>query len=113
MIEKDYDYFFGEEAQLRNQQMIRDFAKYKSQRVAIESFKKSKHSELMIQAQKEGIKSLGAQEAFAYSHSDYVSLIKALEIATRKEAELYFQIRMFENEIEVWRTEQANNRKLL
>lgn len=114
MIDKDYDYFFGEEAQLRNMKMIDDYAEYKSRRVAIDSYRKSRAAELMIVAERtEGIKALGNQEKYALSHPDYISLIKALEVATRKETELQFRIKMFEIEVEVWRTEQANNRKLL
>lgn len=112
-MEKDYDYFFGEKAQLRNTKMIRDFAKYKSQRVAIDTYRKSKAAELMIVAQNEGVKVLGNQEKYALAHPDYIVLIKALEIATRKETELQYALKMFETEVEVWRTEQANNRKLM
>lgn len=112
-MEKDYDYFFGEAAQLRNEKRIRDFAMYKSQRVALDSYKKSKLAELMVEAQRQNIKAIGNQESFAYSHPDYIALINGLQIATRKETELQYQLKMFEIEIEVWRTEQANNRKLM
>ncbi len=86
------------------------FSEYKSKRVACEEYKKIVKSRLMVESQAEGVSSVQAQERDAYAHPEYEECINALELATRLETELYWKLRLFDTEIQVWRTMQANNR---
>lgn len=87
-----------------------DFAKYKSKRVGLEQYRKILKSRLMKEALVEGFSSAQAQEREAYASSEYEELINALEIATRFETELYWKLKIFDIESQVWRTLQANKR---
>ena len=77
----------------------------------LEDFKKSKIAMLMKQAQSEGINTASGQEREAYAHDDYVALLKSIETATESESKERFLLRSLELEIEIWRTQQANERQ--
>ena len=76
----------------------------------LEEFKKSKIAMLMKAAQKLGITTASGQEREAYAHEEYVQLLEAIQEATATESKLKFLLRKIEMEIEVWRTQQANER---
>jgi len=86
------------------------FAKAKSDRVYIESFLKSKKALLMQQASLKGIQALAAQERDAYSDEEYQALLKGLAAAVEQEETLKWQLTAAQLKIEVWRSENANNR---
>lgn len=87
-----------------------EHAKYKSKRVSLEDYKKILKSRLMKEAMASGVSSNQAQEREAYADPQYEGVIDALEIATRKETELYWELKLFDIEVQVWRTYQANKR---
>ena len=85
------------------------FAKAKADRVFIEEFRKSKKAMLMTESS-EG--AANAREQFAYAHPDYVALLGGLKAAVEIEEKLRWDLIAAQARIEVWRTEQANNRFL-
>lgn len=87
-----------------------EFAEAKSNRVYLEQFRKSKKALLMLEAEKDGVKTIAAQESYAYAHPDYLELLKGLQAAVEREEYLAMQIRAAQIRIELFRTEQANQR---
>lgn len=87
-----------------------EYAEAKSNRVYLEQFRKSKKALLMIEAEKRGVKTVAAQEAYAYSHKDYLEVLEGLKVAIEQEERLRFQITAAQLQIEIWRTQQANDR---
>ena len=87
-----------------------DHAKAKSERVYLEQFRKSKKALLMVDAERQGIKTVAQQEAYAYSHDDYLGLLDGLKVAVEREEYLKTQINVAQLRIELFRTEQANQR---
>ena len=83
------------------------FARAKANRVYIEEFRKSKKAILM---QLSGQKVISAQERDAYAHDEYVELLEALREAVEIEEKLRWDLIAAQARVEVWRTEQANNR---
>jgi len=86
------------------------FAKAKSERVHLEEFRKSKKAILMQQASLNGVQTLAAQERDAYSDEEYQALLKGLAAAVEQEETLKWQLTAAQLKIEVWRSENANNR---
>ena len=87
-----------------------NFAKYKSQRISLDQYRKIVRARLMKEAQARGVSSVQAQEREAYASSEYEEVVNALEAATRFETELYWKLKIFDIEVQVWRTNQANKR---
>lgn len=87
-----------------------EYAEAKANRVYLEQFRKSKKAMLMLEAEKDGVKTVAAQEAYAYAHDDYLELLLGLQAAVQREEYLALQIRAAQLKIELFRTEQANNR---
>ena len=83
------------------------FAKAKAQRVFLEEFRKSKKALLMAQSTAEAA---NAREQFAYAHPEYVQLLEGLKEAVEVEEKLRWDLIAAQARVEVWRTEQANNR---
>jgi hypothetical protein len=93
----------------------KQFATAKAQRVYLEEFRKSKKALLIIEREKAdalaGTKStVSERESYAYAHKDYTELLEGLREAIQQEEELKFRISSAQLAIEVWRTEQANER---
>lgn len=88
----------------------RDYAAAKGDRVYLEQFRKSKKALLMVEAEKSGVKTGQERESYAYAHDDYIQLLTALQIAVEKEEYLKLMIAGCHAKIELWRTQQANNR---
>jgi len=83
------------------------FAKAKAERTYIEEYRKSLKSILMKRSMETAI---GAQEREAYAHPEYVQLLDGLKEAVLIEERLKWDISAATLRVEIWRTEQANNR---
>jgi hypothetical protein len=83
------------------------FAKAKAERTYIEHFRKSLKGILMKRSMETAI---GAQEREAYAHPEMVELLMGLKAAVEIEEKLKWDITAAELRVEIWRTEQANNR---
>lgn len=83
------------------------FAKAKAERTYIEHYRKSLKGILMKRSMETAI---GAQEREAYAHPEMVELLKGLQAAVEIEEKLKWDITAAEMRVEIWRTEQANNR---
>lgn len=87
----------------------RFFAKAKSERIYLENFLRSKKSLLMSQSSDSTI---GGQERDAYRHPDYLQLLEGLKQAVEEEERLKWQLIAAQARVDIWRTEQANNRTI-
>jgi len=85
----------------------KNFAKAKSERCYIEEFRKSLKALLMKRSLESAI---GAQERDAYADPEYVKLLEGLREAIEKEEKLRWDLIGAQARVEIWRTEQANNR---
>ena len=85
------------------------FAKAKADRVYLEEFRKSKKALLMNACTE---KAANAREQFAYSHPEYIELLEGLREAVRVEETLRWRLTAAQLRVEVWRSENANNRRL-
>lgn len=83
------------------------FAKAKAERVYMEEYRKSLKAILMKRSMEAAI---GAQEREAYAHDEYVQLLQALKEAVEIEEKLRWDLIGAQARVEIWRTEQANNR---
>ncbi len=112
MVDKTYEDFFSDENKKKIGELIDRYAKYKSQRITYENYRKVLKARLMKKAMLNGCNAVQAQEREAYSDKDYEKVLDAINIATHEETKAYWELEMFRTEIDVWRTEQANNRRL-
>ena len=85
----------------------RQYAQAKADRVQLEHFRKSKKALLMNECQE---KAVTAREQFAYSHPEYVALLEGMREAVRVEEALRWRLTAAQLRVEVWRSENANNR---
>ena len=83
------------------------FAKAKAERTYIEHYRKSLKALLM---KRSGETAIGAQEREAYAHSEMIALLDGLKEAVAVEERLRWDITAATLRVEIWRTEQANNR---
>lgn len=83
------------------------FSQAKANRIYLEEFRKSKKAILMNQSDE---KTVNAREQYAYSHADYLVLLNGLKVAVEIEEKLKWELVAAQARIEIWRTEQANNR---
>ena len=83
------------------------FAKAKAERVYLEEYRKSLKAILMKRSMETAV---NAQEREAYSHDEYVALLKGLKEAVEIEEKLRWDLVGAQARVEIWRTEQANNR---
>jgi predicted nucleotidyltransferase len=90
-----------------------NLAVYKSQRISYEHYRKVLKARLMKKAMANGVTAVQAQEREAYASIDYEQIINAIQVAVEQETKLWWELHMFENEIQVWRTQQANERNVL
>jgi len=86
------------------------YAKAKSERIYIEEFRKSKKALLMQIAQLKGVETMAAQERDAYANLEYQELLQGLKEAVEIEEKLRWQLIAAQLKVDIWRTEQANNR---
>ena len=85
----------------------KNFARAKSERIYLEEYRKSLKSILMKRSME---KSLGAQEREAYAHEEYLQLLNGLKAAIEGEEKLRWDLIGAQARVDIWRTEQANNR---
>lgn len=83
------------------------FAKAKAARVYIEEYRKSKKALLMADSK---AKTAVEREQNAYSNPEYIELLDGLKTAIEAEELIKWRMRAAELEVEVWRTQSANNR---
>jgi hypothetical protein len=83
------------------------FAEAKANRVYLEEFRKSKKALLMAQSTESAA---NAREQYAYAHQEYLELLQGLKAAIEVEEKLKWDMVAAQARVEIWRTEQANNR---
>ena len=86
------------------------FAKAKAEREYLEEFRKSKKALLMQEAFCAGVDTMAGQERDAYARIEYQDLLKGLKEAVETEEKLKFQLIGAQLRVDIWRTNQANNR---
>ena len=86
------------------------YAEAKAAYEYIKEFRKSKKAILKIEAEKSGITQATKQEDYAYSHPEYILLLDGLKVACEEEAKMRQMMETARQRLEVWRTEQANER---
>ena len=82
-------------------------AKAKSERIYLENYKKSLFAILYSQAPPGTV---ADRENYAYSDPKYIDHLEALKIAVFEEEKIRWLLTASELRVEVWRSEQANNR---
>lgn len=85
----------------------KELAQARANKIALEKFLKTKHSEMFLEAP---TGSVAYKEAWAYNHQDYRALLEGLKVAIEQESFLGQKFKTAEATIEVWRTMQANAR---
>ncbi len=85
-----------------------DYGDAKAARVFIEQFRKSKKAMLMLEVEGTGL----VRESYAYSHPEYIKLLEDYKTAIEEEEKLKWLMVAARAKIEVWRTQQANNRRV-
>ena len=83
------------------------YAKAKSERIQLQEFRKSKKAILFMKC-REGTDK--AKESYAYAHEEYLQLLVSLEDAVEREERYRYELKAAELRVEIWRTQQANNR---
>jgi len=83
------------------------FAKAKAERVYIEEYRKSLKAILQKRSTENAIT---AQERDAYAHPEYQALLEGLREAVEIEERLRWDLIAAQAVVEIWRTQQANNR---
>lgn len=85
----------------------RQYAQAKADRVHLEHYRKSCKALLMNECAE---KAVTAREQFAYGHEKYIALLQGLREAVRVEETLRWRLTAAQARIEIWRSENANNR---
>jgi hypothetical protein len=73
----------------------------------LEEYRKSLKAILMKRSLEDTI---GGQEREAYAHDEYKQLLEGLKVAIEMEEKLRWDLIAAQARVEIWRTEQANNR---
>ncbi|WP_255594889.1 hypothetical protein [Acidovorax sp. sif1233] len=87
----------------------KEFAQAKAERSHLEHFRKSKKALLMNACTE---KAIAAREQFAYSHPEYIEVLAGIKAAIEREELLRWRLEAARLRVEVWRSENANNRRL-
>jgi hypothetical protein len=99
-----------DEEAMRCIEYIRDnapkYAEAKGQTTYLENFLKSKKA--MLMSEESG--TLGAKEAYAYAHTDYVEVLQGLKAAVSVEHEIKWRMEAAKLKFEFWKTQQFNTR---
>lgn len=92
----------------------RPLAEAKANRIYLEQFRKSKKAMLMSSYLPSGVERVTdkMRESYAYSHPEYLELLEGLKAAIEIEEEIKWKMAAAQNKTEVWRTQQANNRRI-
>ena len=83
------------------------YAEAKGERIYLDQYRKTKKALLMAECDE---KAQQAKETWAYAHMDYEELLEGLKQAVVTEETLRWQMVAAQTKIEIWRTQQANNR---
>jgi len=86
-----------------------EYAKAKAERIYLHEFRKSKKA-LLINECEDG--TIQTKESYAYAHPEYQQLLDDLRTAIENEEKLNWMMKAATIKIEIWRTEQANNRNI-
>ena len=84
-----------------------NLAAAKAERIYLEQVRKSKKA-LLINDAPDG--TIQAKESYAYSHDDYLELLEGLRAAVEQEEHFKWMMVAAQLKVEVYRTQQANNR---
>lgn len=87
----------------------KEFAQAKANRAHLEHFRKSKKALLMNACTE---KAIAAREQYAYSHPEYLAVLDGIKAAVEAEELLRWRLEAARLRVEVWRSENANNRRL-
>lgn len=87
-----------------------EYAKAKATRVYLEQFRKSKKALLIVEAEKNGLKTGQERESYAYSHPEYLELLDGLKDAVEQEELLRWRIVSCETEFKRWQTSESSRR---
>lgn len=87
-----------------------DYAKAKAEVEYIDEFKKTKLALLMQEAEAQGHKTAVAQEREARTHREYMELLEGYKTAIETAERCRWELKVAELGVEVWRTQQANER---
>lgn len=87
----------------------KEYAQAKAERSHLEHFRKSKKALLMNACSE---KAIAAREQFAYSHPEYLQVLDGIKVAVEREELLRWRLEAARLRVEVWRSENANNRRL-
>ena len=82
-------------------------SKAKAERIYLEQYRKSLKA-ILIQECEDG--TIQTKESYAYSHPDYLELLQGLKAAVEEEEKIRWLMIAAQAKIEVYRTQQANNR---
>ena len=85
-----------------------EHAKAKAERIYLSEFRKSKKA-MLVSTQTGTVQE---KESYAYAHADYLELLDGLRIAIENEETIIWRIKAAQAKIEIWRTQQANNRNI-
>ena len=86
-----------------------NLAKAKSERIYLEQFRKSKKAMLFGECND---KTAAAKDNYAYAHPEYLEVLEGLRAAVEAEETLKWKMIAAQAYVEIWRTQQANNRAL-
>lgn len=85
----------------------KEYAQAKADRIQLEHFRKSQEAILAAK----GAGTVQARQAYAFDHPDYRQILEALRDAVEREEFTRYRIKAAELKIEIWRTQEANNRR--
>lgn len=86
------------------------YAPARAAREYLDEYKKSLLALLMKDAERKGATSAVAQERDARARQEYLDLLDQLKASVHEEEKLRYHMKAVEIEIEVWRTQSANER---
>jgi len=90
---------------------VSEYAKANAEKVYLTEYRKSLKAIKIAEGQEKGLKTGQERESYAYSHPEYIELLKGLREATEKSEELRYRMKIAEERVGIWRTKQANGRK--
>lgn len=94
----------------RYRSLAEKYAPARAKREYLDEYKKSLMALLMKDAERSGATSAAAQERDARARQEYLDLLDQLRDAVHDEEKLRYHMKAVEIEIEVWRTQSANER---
>lgn len=86
------------------------YAPARATREYIDEYKKSLLALLMKDAERNGVTTAAGQEREARARGEYLKLLEDLKAAVFEEEKLRYHMKAVEIEIEMWRTQSANQR---